>query len=307
MKIPQWVFEEDLKWAKLKLALIKENFAYRKFFKEFLIWERQTEPRFGPVPNFNDYGLVGFNPFPGYPEYPIFRNLCDPIKDINGFPEKVIESILPRLFYQNAVSCVQVKNQPTSIVFEGHCLTPIENVLAEGLNPYERIYKIDLRKKKSQILKEIERYLDGAYSKKEQSETFNEKDRSYYSWIAEKQRYRTEAWKHLEVWTLRKKRESFTAIAAGLDISVDVAKKSFARAYELTQRRQYDPDLYRREAWTLKRNELARTCETCPDRDTCTELCPGMLAFVDQDQTRQREKTFDNPDYVDMLDFGNTL
>ena len=282
-QLNQQVFQEDLKWAKLKLALIKENFAYREFFKQFKEYELQSEPGVWPGLGFNNFGLVGLRYFVGHPQYFEIRDLCDPLKDINAFPEKLIKSVLPRLFYQNAVNSLEVKGQPAEVNFEGYRSQPIENIARKGLNLYERIYKIDLRKKKSQILKELERYLDGAYSRKEESETFDDKDKLYYSWIAEKQRYREEGWNHLEVWKLRKQKKSFPVIAEILKISEDAAKKAFYRAYELTQKKRYDPQALRREIWLIRKEEIKRTCDACPERQTCITLCPDVLEFVNQD------------------------
>ena len=145
------VFQDDLEWSKLKLALIKENFAYREFFEQFKEYELQSERGVWPGFEFSNFGLVGLRYFVGHPQYRAIRDLCDPLKDISAFPEELIESVLPRLFYQNAVKQLVVKSHPVKVEFEGYSSQPIENISRKGLNPYERIYKIDLRKKKSQI------------------------------------------------------------------------------------------------------------------------------------------------------------
>jgi hypothetical protein len=280
----QWVFQEDLAWAKLKLALIKKNFAYRKFFKKFREYELQLEQHgVWPGLEFNDFGLVGLRYFVGHPQYPEIRDLCDPLEDINTFPKKLVESVLPRLFYQNAVSSLEVQGQPIKVALEGYRSEPIENIARKGLAPYERVFKIDLRKKKNQILKEFERYLDEAYFQKGKSKTFDAKNKQYYSWLAEKQRYRKEIWNHLKVWELRKQKKSFSNIAVALRISEDRAKKAFYRAFELTQKKKYNPQALRREIWVIRKEEIKKTCDTCPERQNCVTLCPEVLAFVNQD------------------------
>jgi hypothetical protein len=297
-KEPQWIFKDDIEHATLRLELLKQNFEYRKFFEEFEAWVKQEEPRFGTVPDFKKFGIRDFVPFPGYAKYSETKDICDPKKDIRDLPQDIVADIIPRLFYQNAVSCIQMKGQPVTTVFEGYRLELLQNVVAEGSAPFERVYKVDLRKRKSQIMEELERYIDGAISKQEQS-----KD-NYYAWKQDKSRYRKEAWNHLKVWKLRKDKKSFSEIAKTLSISLDVAKKSFYRAFELTQNKQYDPEALRRDVWLVQKSELRKTCETCELRHSCDTLCPDMLLFVNQDQISRREKLFNDPDYVESLDLN---
>jgi len=71
----------------------------------------------------------------------------------------------------------------------------------------------------------------------------------------------------------------------GLARAAETAKKDYYRAYELIHRKPYDPNL----SEELKKEYLELYCDVCPEQPTCTELCPSVLPFVDQDEVKQRE------------------
>ena len=43
-----------------------------------------------------------------------------------------------------------------------------------------------------------------------------------------------------------------------------------------------------------------KTCEYCPDRDNCKELCAEMEKYVNQDRVAQKELLLPNIEYVEL-------
>lgn len=163
----------------------------------------------------------------------------------------------------------------------------------KDLEPYERLFMVDLRAKKKDILADFEKRLSEIY----------EADQ----WQEDSSRYRKEAWTALKVWDMRREKISFPKISLKLKISADTAKHSFYRAFELTQNKQYDVEALRRDLWLIKKEELKKTCDTCDLRDTCDTLCPDVLAHTNQDKVSRKEKLFDDPDYIESLSFDDTF
>ena len=163
----------------------------------------------------------------------------------------------------------------------------------QTLEPWERLFMVDLRAKKKDILADFEKRLSEIY----------EADQ----WQEDVRRYRKEAWTALKVWDLRRQRISFPDVGLKLKISADTAKHAFYRACELTQFKRYDPGALRRELWTIKKAELKKSCDTCPLRNTCDTLCPDVLPMIDQDQVSLKEKLLDDSDYIDSLSFDDTF
>jgi len=270
------VFKFDLDTASLRLALLKENFEYRAFYKKFIKSIEGGDFSF-PAYRFEEFGLPGVRYTVAGPSHDETLKLLDPLND-NKLEEVREKYLLQKIFYSHAVMQLKVNHE---LPFEGMAERELHTL--KKVKPYEKFYSVDLRKKKKQILREFEEFLNNSY-----------RFRDYLSietWAPDNSRLRKEAWNHLEVWKLRKKRTPFSKIAEILKLTEDNAKKSFYRAYELTQCRKYDPEILRKEIWLVKQEELKKTCATCPDRDTCRVLCPEVLAFVDQDVLRNsREK-----------------
>ena len=312
---------EKVKEAKLRLALLKENFEYRDFFSGFLEWYKNRskgEPlpvlgfdnfelmrlRRWPVLGFNKFGLTGLRRFISHPLYHYDKiiELINPQIEIYTSPDALIERILPRLFDDHAVEIIMVQDaehlldvadglQVSGLAVAAHG-RPISHIERKGLNPWERLYKVDLTKKKSQILKEFKAYLEAACASSKNSD-----------WAPYKKRQREETWKHLGVWKLRRKRKTFTEISNELGVTLDAAKKSFYRAYELTQWKRYDPEALKKEVWYVKKDDIRMTCDACQQRESCTELCPDVLKYVNQDSVMLREKIFadDSDSHRDYL------
>jgi hypothetical protein len=282
----------DVENARLRLALLKENFEYQTFFLDFMKWtKKNANSEFWPGLAFKRIFHISL--FPGSPQYKNILKAIDPFE--KNSPN--IDSYLPNLFRDPAVTLIDTSKNP----IEGLQNKPLRSFLDQE-KPWNRLYAIDLRKPKAQIKAEFEAFLEWAFDEK----TNENHDLSYDEWEIFTARKRDEAWRHLEIWKLRKKKTPFFDIARQLNISIDVAKKSFARAYELTQEKKYDPVLYRREAWSIKFEALEKNpCAVCPNRATCTELCPEMLGFVNQDQCTLKEKLLEDSDYIDSLPFTN--
>jgi hypothetical protein len=308
-RIGQRSFADKLDAAKLRLALLKENFEYREWFDRFLEWYEEwhkyvaklpvfavgfaeqneefckripSEKRAWRIGEFNRFGLVGVRWYAGGPNWKHVLDLINPHKDTGDCPAHVLKCVLPRLFYAPSIQGVEVGGR---LDVEACSSIFIERVVERGLKPWERLVKVDLRRRKADILKELEGFIDRA-SLLNTAEGW---------WIPDTKRGRVEAWGHLAVWKLRRQRRSFRDIARTLNGTADAAKKRFYRAYELTQGRQYDPEAHKREVCIVKEVDVAQTCKTCPQRDTCGDLCPDMLRIVDQDQVTLRERLLADP------------
>jgi hypothetical protein len=157
------------------------------------------------------------------------------------------------------------------------------------LKPSERLLRVDLSRKKSELLAEFKAFLDQVDRFRKADTLPKEWADNYQTWTPDTSRERAEAWHQLEIWRMRKERIPFSEIARAMEITQDAAKKAFYRAYERTQGRAYEPDRYRKDGQKTNTWDLTKTCQTCPDRQTCTELCPEILRFADQDYTGRKE------------------
>ena len=272
------IFKFDLDTARLKLALLKENFEYRAFYEKFIKSIDDLSFSF-PAYYFEKFGLPGVRFTFGGPYYNDVLELLDPYKEVK-LDSKKEDNILSKVFYYPAVMQVEF-NAP---YIEGIASRTFESIERKKTKPHERIFIADLRKKKKQILREFSEFIDAAYNQSDLKPDMS--------------RFRAEAWTHLEVWKLRRKRLSFSNIAEQLKLTEDNARKSFYRAYELTQGRKYDPEMLRKQVWLVKKGELKKICDNCPDRDTCMILCPEALAYVNQDQlSSTKEKLLSDTNY----------
>jgi hypothetical protein len=284
------IFQFDPDLARLKLALLKENFAYREFFQKFA-----GDPYIPfPVGDFQKFGLSGVRFSRGSPRYKEVLILIDPFKDVNLDP-KTEESLLSKLFYSHGIMQIEFDKK---LPFEGFASTTKTSLERRGIKPHERALLLDLRKKKKQLLREFGEFIDNVYRHKNYATIKKDSDFEFYKKLEpDISRFRKEAWTHLKVWKLRKKRMPFPKIAEGFDLSEDNARKSFYRAYELTQGRQYDPDKLKRKVWLVRKSELKKTCSTCDERESCMILCPEALGYVDQDILKHtKEKLFSDID-----------
>lgn len=150
---------------------------------------------------------------------------------------------------------------------------------------------MDLSCKKGQLLAEFKSFLESIDMHRQlcmvEPDLFHEFRENYEQWNQNGARFVKEAWRHLEVWRLRRQRQPFLEICRITGIKVDAAKKSFARAYELIEGRRYDPKRYKELYKEIVALELKKTCSTCQERNSCTEPCPDVIAFIDQEDGKQ--------------------
>jgi hypothetical protein len=313
----------ERKIAEIKLALLKENFIYKEFFRELnedpysicqeirkpneskdehyerlCRMENTEKPFFGGYNNKFGVNHKFFVDMQNY-EIPLeeLLKLLDPKKEISEISSRKLLGMLPMLFIMPGVREIH-KAQRVARYGEN---------IQDGwthLKPYERLLLIDLRKRKSQLIKDFEELIEHELSLKkatnELRETWNiVNDKfSYLLWEPENDRQREETWSQLQVWRLRKQRKSFWWISKELNISEDLAKKRFYRAYEKILGEKYDSEYYRTTILPIKKAELLKTCEDCQD-NKCLNLietegkwdpCPEILAYINQDQVPLKEK-----------------
>lgn len=303
---PHWPDDRAREDWRLRLALLKESVAYREFwadhadaarsaYKNLEALNRELRDAKPPdavaaafqrysadvdtITSFNGrlraFGLIG--PYGGA------LDVLDPRTE--DTPEK-----LP-VFFREPPAIVQV--EIPGVPLEARAGVPFR----ESLTSSERILKIDLSRKRGEIEVELKRYLDAVgHYRKDTEDTPEAWRENYEEWEPDKTRFRVEAWQALQIYRLRRKRKRFLEIARTLEIQVPAAKKAFARAYELIEGRRHDPDFFKREAQAVRLPELRKTCDTCPLRDTCKELCPDVLPYVVQDEVTQRELSIDSSD-----------
>jgi hypothetical protein len=160
------------------------------------------------------------------------------------------------------------------------------------LKPSERLLLVDLSAKRADLMEHFKRFLDNVERLRKTESLPMSWEANYAKWDLDKTRFRHEAWQQLRVWGLRRQRKTYAEIAEETGLNLPAAKKAFARAFELIEGRKYDPELFKRDYREIASAELTKTCETCPLRDTCPELCPDVLPFVIQDQKSFSERLF---------------
>jgi hypothetical protein len=272
-------FTGDEDEALLRLAKLKERADYRAYFAENIgkvktahsrrRFHEEMRLRFGILPS----------SYAGRP-FKEWASFFDPLTDAKAAPETVRREILPWLFYwpgvREVVSLTPPKETVRVLKGKGECPRIVESAECE---PYERLYKIDLRKKPAQLLQEFKAALAAVDARRKMVPA------EYAAWKQDRSRKREEEWTHLEAWRLRRQvpKPSFPDIAKRLRITPAAAMKSFYRAYELIYEKPFDL-----EAWKKDRAENPfKTCANCPQREGCTEPCPEIF----------EEKT-SNPDYI---------
>ncbi|MHB8790191.1 MAG: hypothetical protein ACYDBT_09950 [Desulfobulbaceae bacterium] len=288
----------------LRLAILKENAAYRVFWKKHggkeavsayveVYFSDGTDLQAQKVPSkireladaLND-GLSAFGII-------IKANQTgnDLLQALDPFNEESPES-LPVTFWVE-VPVVQVIDFERSRLVEHDFF--IDKSQVDTLSPSERILVIDVSCRKKEILKEVERFLDSIKEARGIAHLLPDEEyrKNYEMWQPDVSRRREETRKHLQVWKLRRQRKSYLQIYRETGIKVDAAKKAFARAYELIEGRRYIRDSFKEGYMEILAPELKRTCATCPDNParggSCSEPCPDVLAFIEQDEVRLSE------------------
>jgi hypothetical protein len=271
----------DLDTAKLRLALVKENFDFRRFFEKLRDDPYATCPELRkPNEIYEDYStrvhLMEIKHYPffagqarnfgvnerfllwtqqGDPVVSLSEilDLLNPKKDLTHFAHTGLLNLLPAMFYFRGVSKISHRK---GIVAFGQ--TPTEG--ETQLRPYELILEVDLRKRKAQLLDEFKEIIEKELEIWKAGKGL--KLGSYVNWSPTNSRERKEAMDQLEVWLLRKQKRSFQWIARTKGITEDLAKKRFYRAYELTQRKPYNPERFKKTSRSPRIYDLDKTCET---------------------------------------------
>ena len=83
-----------------------------------------------------------------------------------------------------------------------------------------------------------------------------------------------------------------------LNTNVSTVKSRFYRAFQIIYDRRYDPEIFKKEIKNkVYIEQLERTCKDCPKREKgCKELCPDVLKYYLQDDEKQREGKYQNPE-----------
>ena len=70
---------------------------------------------------------------------------------------------------------------------------------------------------------------------------------------------------------------------------------AYYRAYELIEGRQYERERFKKKYQTIQAAEVKKKidCDNCKELSNCAKTgnyCPDMLAFIDQDHVKLRER-----------------
>jgi hypothetical protein len=96
---------------------------------------------------------------------------------------------------------------------------------------------------------------------------------------------------YLRVWDLRESKHTFEQTAkimypgdysdpVSRQTAIDRVKKQFGAAYKHI----YGKDYVARPRRAVKKTDLRKSCDTCAARESCTELCPEVLYYIEQGQ-----------------------
>ena len=201
-------------------------------------------------------------------------------------PSKKVADILVPI--EPAVLQVLTDNDLPNQECRSSCLLSEEGL---PLKPSQRLLLVDLSRKKGEILDDFKAFLDKVYDLRAHADQLlNDSWEDHYAqWSPDTSRDRAEVWDQLKVWRMRKERIPFSEIAKGLEITEDAAKKAFYKAYKRTQGKFYDPHKYRKDGQKINTWDLTKNCQTCQDRRNCSELCPEIMWYVDQDEIGSKE------------------
>jgi hypothetical protein len=329
--------QEDINMAKLKLAIVKRNFNFIDFYEKLskdpysIIseFQSQAEPRDAYLKRLGElYGQEG--PFFGgrHEEFGFFEYFIAYAQEYWSIPTSEILSLLnpqknlgnlnpvfgrglPLLFYSPEIEEFGLAYGMVVDMLGGKlCYRRYKPEIWGYVERYERILKIDLREKSTQLVQELKAFLEYEREYLKAGKKFeplmekefeidkNKVDSKFFDYDIDDIRQRKETWKQLLVWDLRRKKEivrtrgtgsvftirtTFGRISNMLKIPEDLVKKRFYRAYEITQGRKYDIEK-NRELWEIRQSELKKECGACEIKDTCKDPCPDVLPFIEQDR-----------------------
>jgi len=295
--------------ATLRLAELKENFDYRRIWREtrkdpYSAWPwlrrpgedvdafqdriRQSDSVVleGMVTFFNRFGL-DHDDFQYQRLYPLsnigsdFIEIMDPEQDLTDTPPTYFtQEVLPLMFKTEAVVDLQSFQDTFINMFDGW-----RNTARFVPLPYERTFRVDMRQGKARLMAEFEWLIDRAIERRRQNLQMIEKhprvlkdgyDPRFFSpdWRIDDSRVTIESrWLQLEVWRLRRLKCNYNQIAASQGTSIDTVKKRFYVAFERTQGRPYDSKEWKEfQLETLNtdgKDRFLTFCETCDQRADC--------------------------------------
>ena len=285
----------DIDKSKLKLAFLKENLDYQKKFEEVincpldkkirLFFDNIVE-KFGLNKNF----LREAYSFKISPTEVLA--LLNPFKNYREVTSKKLVNMLPNLFVRPAI--IELFKAQKLARF-GEPVTKTWDIL----EPYERLLKIDLRKRKSELLNEFQNYIEHESGIQEAAKQVWPKNLqlSYLLWEPENERQRKEAWIQLEVWKLRKQYKCYPEIAMLLNLKKDTAKKSFYKAHERIYGKPYSKSTFK----DIVRQHLGQQIKTEPNEGKKIKLFEDRLKL---DEKKQTEKIMDFHSDIKAKDTG---
>ena len=300
---PKSEYQDVEKWP-LCLALLQESKAYRDLWDKYGEKVREAIKK---EPTINYYENPALQP-PWPSSYWEVRKPWDEFQNIlyNKYhiackadnPDECLKILDPykpeildpdRLFLiiltPPAVTQIWVDGKPCEFIH----ISSTDDI---SLMPSERLLKIDLSKSLRALRADFEHFLKKVEQSRNDHDYYGWKS-NYNDWNQDNSRYRVEVEQALNVWRLRCKKKTYREIARTLEIKEPAAKKAFRRAFELIEKTPYDPYVFRRETSKVKLSSLQDVCGACLNRNTCRELCPEALRFVNQDEVKQRELLID--------------
>ena len=209
--------------------------------------------------------------------------LLDPEKDISQLSQKAIQ-LLANLFEQPTIN-IDMKSKG-AVVQERNGTILIQESQNIEPEPYERLLKLDMRRKKADILFEINSLID---REQKRSNKYADSER----WNPDNTRSGKEAWSQLKIWQLWKKGQGFKQIATQIDMTYDAVKMAFHKGYERIYNRPYNIiDVWENESRSVPMPDIKQFCKNCSDYP-CKTPCPEYLEFIEnyisQDSVKQKE------------------
>ena len=306
---------------RLRMALLKEKSAYREFWKKFggaegviatyrlkqEYYKKNPDPIGHVAPGHNcpadkDFyefvvGLFGSFGIVVTDEL-TYDSLQKNLEALNPYPEELPDP-LPFHFRQSpAVTQLvdwNINNAPSE-----HDYTVPVDVAIKRLQPWERLVRIDLRRRNEDILNELSRFLKRVAASRKNPESCNhlrvtadcrvehiDWADNYEQWQLDDTRARVEVWRNIKIYRMRRgaNKKNFKQIGKELGMKADAAKQAFASVYSRIEGRKYDND--KKLLKKVDKEELKRTCATCRDKPerggNCKVPCQDVMSFIKQD------------------------
>ncbi len=313
----------DHESAELKLSLLKENFDFRDSFDllekdPYSICPELRRPdeslgkycgRLGNllhnhIPFFGNFGeafgFLGINEHfmlktqaAGIPLAEVL-DLLNPNKDLSAIISVKLKNMLPGLFIPKGIQEIPMAEKIVTWAWQSR-----ETQEWTKLRPYERLLKIDLRRRKTELLQEFSAFLEAEKQFKESLGSVESKDATkvyfsggYSRWDFNTSRQRKETREQLAVWNLRKQNISYKEIAKQLNMIEDPTRKRFYAAWRKTQGYPYDKEDFKKIIHSARKEVVPNPCENC-DNYNCLnaqemsspdwEPCSRWWGYINQD------------------------